>query len=684
MSLSQEQKDRMEENRKKAIELRAAKLKQQQKVQQHSQQVSTASTSQHQSKPNIVEGTVRQKQFCSQQSSQQLPSSSCSSPSEKHKYPNSSLKGSTKKCKYPSVTNVKTGSLSLISRDRFELVMDYHQPTIDAIKAVPGRQYDLTKKNWNFPLSQYEKFRSVVKSLHPNVVVGELPSLVIETFVKHRHTYNTDIDLSRIHSSMRSTLMDFQVESVKFAVSRGGRVLIADDMGLGKTIQALAIADFYHDEWPLLIVCPSSMRFQWVAEICKHLKNVNSDSIFVITNGKDVIDCFYDIIITSYDLMSTFKEQLLSKKFGVVIMDESHHLKNPKAIRTKAATEILRICKRCVLLSGTPVLSRPVELYCQLKCVKPQIFHNFMDFAMRYCNAKQMRWGWDFSGSANMNELNIALKELLMIRRLKSDVLSQLPPKSREVVMLGSTGRKLSETSELAKLLDTEGLKGLTKQSTLMAYFQETSVVKIKGVTQYVQDMIENGEKFLVFAHHGKMMDAICTAVESKKTDYIRIDGSVQSATRKDLCNHFQEQENCLVAVLSIKAANTGLTLTAARLVIFAELWWNPGDLIQAEDRAHRIGQADCVIIRYLIQRGTADDKIWPIIQKKLEVIGKAGLSQDDFNVEPVVHAKSQTENESITDYFSHNDEDDMLLAGIDLSEIDNSFEVPEKKARIE
>ncbi|KAE8744020.1 hypothetical protein FOCC_FOCC009304 [Frankliniella occidentalis] len=616
-SLSQEQKDRMEENRKKALALRAAKLKQQQPP------AASISLSQpHQNKPI---GSAP-KQFYTQQSSSSQSQQPSSSSVEKRKYPTIPIKSSNEKLKYGNDLNTnKKGSLVLISRERFELVMDYHQPTIDAIKAVPGRQYGL----WQ--------------------IITVCPSII----------------------------------PARYSVSRGGRVLIADDMGLGKTIQALAIADYYHDEWPLLIVCPSSMRFQWVAEIRKHLKNVNADSIFVITNGKDVIDCYSEVVITSYDLMSTFETQLLAKKFGVVIMDESHHLKNPKAIRTKAGTKILTTCKRCILLSGTPVLSRPVELHCQLKCIRPQIFNKFMDFALRYCDAKQTKWGWNYSGSANMNELNIVLKELLMIRRLKSDVLSQLPPKTREVVMLGSTtGPKLSETSEFAKILDAEGLKGLSKVNTLMSYFQETSTVKIKGVTQYVEDMIENGEKFLIFAHHGIMMDAICTAVEKKKTDYIRIDGSVKSEVRKDLCNHFQEQENCLVAVLSIKAANTGLTLTAARLVIFAELWWNPGDLIQAEDRAHRIGQADSVLVQYLVQRGTADDQIWPLIQLKLDVLSKAGLSQDDFKVESSVHAKSHTEEKTITDYFSQ--DDDMMLADLDLSTVENSFEVPEKKARIE
>lgn len=671
-SFSQIQKDRIEENRKKALAIRAAKLRE-------SQASSSAASA-----AQVSANSFYQK---SSVSSVQPAKSALSS--DKQAGNSMVTQGSSKK-DWKDYANInkpydlpKKGSLVLVSRERFELVMDFHQPTIDLVKTLPGREYNPNKRLWNFPLKNYDAVLTALKKLHPAVVVGELPSLVVDTFVKRKHSFSSEVDVSRIQSSLRSTLMDFQVDSVKYAVSREGRVLIADDMGLGKTLQALAIADYYKADWPLLIVCPSSMRYQWVAEIKKYLVNVDPDSIFVIRNGKDVMYSDSKVIITSYDLMSTFKEQLLAKNFGVVIMDESHHLKNPKALRTKTATSIVMKCKRCVMLTGTPVLSRPVELHCQLQCIRPQIFNKFMDFAVRYCDAKKNRFGWDFSGSSNMAELNLLLKELLMIRRLKSEVLSQLPPKTREVVILESNGTKLSETSELAKVLDGEGLKGLNKHSTLMAYFQETASAKTKKVTQYVEDMIERGEKFLVFAHHTVMMDAICIAVEKKRTDYIRIDGSVGSDVRKDLCSHFQEQENCLVGVLSIKAANTGLTLTAARLVIFAELYWNPGDLIQAEDRAHRIGQADSVLIQYLVQQGTADDKIWPILQSKLNILNEAGLAQDQFRIEDTIKSQPKKEDgKDITDYFLH--EDDTALAELDLDALESSFEIPNKKQRLD
>merc|ERR1719378_1450114 len=126
-------------------------------------------------------------------------------------------------------------------------------------------------------------------------------------------------------------------------------------------------------------------------------------------------------------------------------------------------------------------------------------------------------------------------------------------------------------------------------------------------------------------------MKALTEAVEEAKAQYIFIDGSVSSEERNSQVEKFQTSDKVRVAVLSITAANAGITLTAASLVVFAELFWNPGILTQAEDRAHRIGQTDSVIVQYLVAKETADDVLWPMIQQKLDVLNKAGLSKDNF-----------------------------------------------------
>ncbi|CAN1128915.1 SWI/SNF-related matrix-associated actin-dependent regulator of chromatin subfamily A-like protein 1 [Linum perenne] len=131
------------------------------------------------------------------------------------------------------------------------------------------------------------------------------------------------------------------------------------------------------------------------------------------------------------------------------------------------------------------------------------------------------------------------------------------------------------------------------------------------------------GCKFLVFAHHRQMIDSVHEYLLKKKVGCIRIDGGTPSADRQALVTDFQENDSIKAAVLSIRAGGVGLTLTAASTVIFAELAWTPGDLIQAEDRVHRIGQVSSVNIHYLLANDTVDDIIWDVVQSKLENLGQ-------------------------------------------------------------
>lgn len=177
--------------------------------------------------------------------------------------------------------------------------------------------------------------------------------------------------------------------------------------------------------------------------------------------------------------------------------------------------------------------------------------------------------------------------------------------------------------------------------------------------------MLECGrEKFLVFAHHKLVLDQITSELAKKNVNYIRIDGATPSAERQLLCEKFQLSTKPYVAVLSITAANMGLTLHAADLVIFAELFWNPGVLIQAEDRVHRIGQTCNVNIHYLVAKGTADDHLWPLIQEKMNVLEQVGLSESNLSENAInssFHSKDPNQR-SIMEMFqrSFTAEDDI------------------------
>ncbi|XP_052247211.1 SWI/SNF-related matrix-associated actin-dependent regulator of chromatin subfamily A-like protein 1 isoform X2 [Dreissena polymorpha] len=512
------------------------------------------------------------------------------------------------------------GECILVSRDRFTVKIGYCAPLIELFKTMNTKLYDAPAKQWTISLSEYNKFMTSCMSLKPAVTVEPLPKALLTAFAVQIKGGNPsrDIpiaDLSSVEQSLVSSLMSFQRKGVDFGVSKNGRVLIADDMGLGKTIQAICLARYYKDEWPLLVVVPSSVRFDWSQQFQRWVPSLDPQSVNVVVAGKD--SCTSGLInILSYDLMARQAEALMKKRFQVIIMDECHLLKNYKTARCKAAMPLLQTARRVILLSGTPALSRPSELYTQINAVCPYLF-KYHDFGVRYCDGRQERWGWDYTGSSNMGELQILLEERVMIRRLKKDVLTELPDKIRKMILLDPGSIKVSrELRSASKVMTSANLKKKDEQGALLDFFHKSGFAKMKAIKNYVEELLEGENKFLIFGHHGDILDGIEEIVKAKiGTQYIRIDGKTSSEQRNVFCQKFQLRDDIRVAILSITACNAGLNLSAANLVVFAELFWNPGILVQAEDRAHRIGQQDSVVVQYLVATGTSDDHIWTSVR---------------------------------------------------------------------
>uniref|UniRef100_A0A672QVX6 SWI/SNF-related matrix-associated actin-dependent regulator of chromatin subfamily A-like protein 1 n=1 Tax=Sinocyclocheilus grahami TaxID=75366 RepID=A0A672QVX6_SINGR len=575
------------------------------------------------------------------------------------------------------------GKCVLVSRCRVEVDIGYQADVIATFKKMPSKNYDMKTRKWNFLLEDYGKLMVELSEL-PTVETEPLPPAVLQSFSSQfeksesRAPVPPEADLSHVDPHVTRSLMPFQRDGVNFAVSREGRLLLADDMGLGKTVQAICIAAYYRSEWPLLVVAPSSVRFTWAEAFRRWLPSVSADSINVVVTGKDNLRSGL-INIISYDLLNRMDKQQPSSPFSVIIMDESHFLKNMKTARCRAALPLLKTAKRVILLSGTPAMSRTAELYTQILAVRPSLFPRFHDFGTRYCDAKQLPWGWDYSGSSHLSELKLLLEESLMLRRLKSEVLSQLPAKQRKVVTVTTDGinsRTKAALSAAAKELARGYHSKSQEKEALMVFFNHTAEAKIRAIVEYISDMLECGrEKFLVFAHHKLVLDSItkelaekCCAVCVQGISYIRIDGSTASAERQQLCDRFQSSQKSCVAVLSVTAANMGLTLHSADLVVFAELFWNPGVLIQAEDRVHRIGQTSNVDIHYLVAKGTADDYLWPMIQEKMNVLEQVGLSESNISekAESASFHSKDPHQLTITEMFQRSFDEEEMLALVD------------------
>ena len=280
--------------------------------------------------------------------------------------------------------------------------------------------------------------------------------------------------------------------------------------------------------------------------------------------------------------------------------------------------------KRVVLLSGTPALARPVELFTQVYAIAPKLFGPFGKFADRYCAPKRTRFGWvDYKGASNLEELHAKLGEV-MIRRLKNDVLHELPSKLRQRVQLYVSGPAADACNNIMQRVTSLcGEEHAQRNHLLTKLYTKSCEAKTGAVCDYVETLLDGGCKFLVFGFHHEMLNRLEATAVKCKVGYIRIDGNVASGERMTRVHTFQTKPHVRIAILSVKAAGAGITLTEASAVVFAELTWTPGELFQAEDRAHRIGQQRCVNVHYLYAPGTVDEFMWKSDSYKVGVVSK-------------------------------------------------------------
>jgi SWI/SNF-related matrix-associated actin-dependent regulator 1 of chromatin subfamily A len=505
-------------------------------------------------------------------------------------------------------------------------------------------------------IEQYTAMLEYIKSIE-FVKVEEVPEWVLSCIEARRNDlatsptqgYSGDLGLKYLTEISRCSLggidrasqvLPYQLDGARFGVRRGGRLLIADEMGLGKTLQAIMIAYEYKAEWPVLIVCPSSIRFVWREQLSRWLGGLidpHSD-VQVITKGKEAPRKEAKIVIVPYILLEPnehLRQRTVDKgPYKVVICDESHYMKDPSSKRSKAVQKILKTAKRIVLLSGTPSMNNAEEMYAQIVHLLPvQKKPTLTEFRERYCvRSEFLVRGYPvvkYGGARNKEELNALLVKAVMIRRMKADVLSQLPEKIRNRIDLdveNSVFAKKVQQMTTSWLSRTTGGPILPSASSeygieTMELWRLTGQAKLAALKEYLSDLLENadGPKFILFAHHKFVMNGLEDMLLKSLPvgGYIRIDGEVPHPKRAEHVKTFQTDPNCRVALLSITSCSEGITLTAANIVVFCEMYWVPGLIEQAEARAHRVGQKDCVLCYYLVMPHSPDEVIFNMLERK-------------------------------------------------------------------
>jgi len=494
----------------------------------------------------------------------------------------------------------------------------YNPEHVTRIKSIPGRQWNSGKKAWTVPIVQYDKLVELFPWLVTDESVEQVRSARQERAELSIQT-SADFDVP----GLKAELMPFQRAGVKFIETADGRCVVADEMGLGKTLQSLAYLQLHPELRPALVVCPASLKLNWEREIAKWMTSNSRTAILSGTKPKALPDA--DILICNYDILHAWQPLLSTAGLQVIICDEAHYLKEAKARRTAAAKLLIKQASHVLLLTGTPVLNRPKELFPLLNMVAPDAWPNFFQFAKRYCNARQetiwVRGGgtklvWNFDGASNLAELHGAVQPF-MVRRLKADVLKELPAKRRVVVPIELTPSAQKQyRSVLAESQAAIRADESNALAQLEALKQAAVAAKLPAAIDWIRDFIES-EKLIVFGIHKSVVDALLEAFLAA----VKVDGTTSQNQRQAAVDKFQSDPDCRLFVGNIQAAGVGLTLTAASNVAFLEYPWTPALVQQAEDRAHRIGQQGSVTAWNLLAEGTIDEDIFETLEAKRIVV---------------------------------------------------------------
>lgn len=384
-------------------------------------------------------------------------------------------------------------------------------------------------------------------------------------------------------------------------------------------------------------------------------------------NSRVFFDPDANINIINYDVLTKAENELKDYPFDLIICDESHQAKNPKAARTKA---VWNICsgKRLVLITGTPILSRPEELWSLLYILDPKYWgpfngDNYWWFMRTFTGARKV-WNeyaraeiWDTSGATNLDELQVILRKRHMVRRLKADVLTQLPPKTRQLMVIDPNTREMKDALDAEKKLMEEqglsideiadaigddaleiGVKKLHKDKVFHSFGNvrlQIAMAKLPIVLDFTDEILENTNKVVMFAWHRDVVDAIEKHYGPR---CVKFYGGMSIDEKKEAENRFMSDPDVNVFIGNIQSAGVGLTLTASHTVVFVEMDWVPAMMQQAEDRLHRITQKDNVLVYYTIVDGSMDASIASTLVRKLGIIEKAvNITEATPTIEDVV-----------------------------------------------
>jgi SWI/SNF-related matrix-associated actin-dependent regulator 1 of chromatin subfamily A len=535
---------------------------------------------------------------------------------------------------------------------------NFFNRNLEAVKELPVRRWDKDKKMWIVPGSMrqlVEAFREthraeiILADDNKPEMIGEVPPMA-------------ELEIT-LPWKEGITPRPYQLQGIAQAM-KFERCLNGDEQGLGKTMQSigtfLGLEQTGRNPFPALIVCPSSMKGTWKREWEKfsNKRAMILDSSMSAQQKKSwfqyVKAGMADVVIINYESLNTFCVEFFPNEkakngrkkpwraadvrlhpfmamFNAGVLDESHRCKDAGTNQSKFILRIFNELKYRILLSGTPIVNKPVDLFAQLAILgKLSSFGGKDGFMTRYCEGG--------TGANNLKELNYKLNLHCFFRREKKDVAKDLPEKNRQTILCDITTRKEYDKckNEFEQYLRDSGCsdKEIAKKMRGEIMVQMMKLKQIAGrgkmneVREFVNEVLESGNKLILFCHLHEIVDE-CLQIWP---DAVTVTGRDDMNRRQANIDAFQNDPKCQLIICNHKAAGVGITLTASSRVAFIEYPWTYADCVQCEDRAHRIGQVNNVDCTYFLGDDTIDERMWEIISTKMAIGNTITGATDDMD----------------------------------------------------
>ena len=514
------------------------------------------------------------------------------------------------------------------------LTFEFNNEIVNRIKACDyNTRWNPEFKQWIIPINEFSKAKAIqiIKDYNFQQIEQVIEDEVVVSYEQ------TEVDyayLKGLCDSRGFTYQprDYQLEALGYALEKGN-IINGDDVGLGKTFESIMYAETTNS-FPCLVVVPASVKYNWQEKWIEITDGKRDVAVIESKETKkrknnwaaDVVVINYDIIGKKQGKGATVKfEELIKTQWSMIIFDEAHFLKEKTSQRAKAAKKITKGDMKIQMLTGTAVMSRPVELWNLLVLAKreKQISTDWMHFITRYCGGYRGKFGWVTDGATNVLELNRKLREVCYIRREKRDVLSELPDITKQVIQVPITNitkikRALNDLIEYIR--ETKGNESAEKAQeaehlVALSILRKLAIEgKMKAIELFLRDwkVAEKG-KLVIFGIHREGLDYL-----SEKFKSMLIAGGVSSIKKQEIVKKWISNDDMFLFA-NMQSAGTGvdgLQKVCSNMLIL-ECPWRPSDLTQTIGRLDRSGQKEPVTVTFMLNDETIDQQMWDMLSEK-------------------------------------------------------------------